>query len=80
MKISDYVSIGENSIVEAASIGNMVQIGKNCVIVSGHTRHGGSLPRLSLGRSFRRGDLQSSKTVRSYLTIRSWRPVRSYLP
>jgi dynactin-5 len=33
MKISDYVSIGENSVIEAASIGNMVQIGKNCVIV-----------------------------------------------
>lgn len=34
MKIGDFVSIGSNSIVEAASIGNGVEIGKNCVIVS----------------------------------------------
>lgn len=33
MKISDYVSIGENCIIEAASIGSMVKIGKNCIIV-----------------------------------------------
>ncbi|ORY73848.1 trimeric LpxA-like protein [Leucosporidium creatinivorum] len=32
MKIGDYVSIGSNSIVEAASIGNGVEIGKNCII------------------------------------------------
>ncbi|KAJ1651756.1 hypothetical protein IWQ61_007757 [Dispira simplex] len=32
MKIGDYVTIGENSIVEAANIGNHVQIGKNCII------------------------------------------------
>ncbi|KAJ1679324.1 hypothetical protein EV182_002282 [Spiromyces aspiralis] len=32
MKIGDYVSIGENSIVEAASIGSYVHIGKNCII------------------------------------------------
>jgi carbonic anhydrase/acetyltransferase-like protein (isoleucine patch superfamily) len=34
MKIGDYVHIGANSVVEAATIGNHVVIGKNCVIVS----------------------------------------------
>jgi len=34
MKIGDYVTIGSSSIVEAASIGNGVEIGKNCIIVS----------------------------------------------
>ncbi|PVU94881.1 hypothetical protein BB559_002893 [Furculomyces boomerangus] len=32
MKISDHVFVGENSIVEAASIGSYVYIGKNCII------------------------------------------------
>lgn len=32
-KIGDFVSIGAGSIVEAASIGNGVEIGKNCIIV-----------------------------------------------
>ncbi|CAI2161483.1 17262_t:CDS:2 [Funneliformis geosporum] len=32
MKIGDHVSIGEGSIVEAATIGSFVHIGKNCVI------------------------------------------------
>ena len=35
MKIGDFVHIGANTIVEAATIGNHVEIGKNCVIVSG---------------------------------------------
>ena len=34
MKIGDFVHIGANTIVEAATIGNHVEIGKNCVIVS----------------------------------------------
>lgn len=33
MKIGDYVHIGANSVVEAATIGNHVEIGKNCIIV-----------------------------------------------
>ncbi|EIW80314.1 dynactin subunit p25 [Coniophora puteana RWD-64-598 SS2] len=32
MKIGDHVHIGQNSVVEAATIGNHVTIGKNCVI------------------------------------------------
>ena len=34
MKIGDHVHIGAGSVVEAATIGNYVEIGKNCVIVS----------------------------------------------
>ena len=34
MKIGDHVHIGAGSVVEAATIGNHVEIGKNCVIVS----------------------------------------------
>lgn len=36
MKIGDHVTIGEGTIVQAASIGSYVHIGKNCVIVSAH--------------------------------------------
>jgi dynactin-5 len=32
VKLGDYVSIGAGSVVEAASIGNMVQIGRDCVV------------------------------------------------
>ncbi|KAJ2757532.1 hypothetical protein IWQ56_006239 [Coemansia nantahalensis] len=32
LKIGDHVDIGENSIVEAASIGSYVRIGRNCII------------------------------------------------
>ncbi|KNE70610.1 hypothetical protein AMAG_15370 [Allomyces macrogynus ATCC 38327] len=32
MKLGDYVYVGEDTIVEAATIGNFVQIGNNCVI------------------------------------------------
>lgn len=34
MKIGDHVHIGAGSVVEAAAIGNDVEIGKNCIIVS----------------------------------------------
>jgi serine acetyltransferase len=33
MKIGDFVHIGANTVVEAATIGNHVEIGTNCVIV-----------------------------------------------
>lgn len=38
MKIGDHVTIGEGSIVQAATIGSYVTIGKNCVIVR-HWKH-----------------------------------------
>jgi dynactin 5 len=38
MKIGDCVHIGNNTIVEAATIGNHVDIGKNCIIVRGFVR------------------------------------------
>ena len=34
MKVGDHVHIGSGTIVEAATIGNHVEIGRNCVIVS----------------------------------------------
>ena len=34
MKIGNFVHIGAGSVVEAATIGDSVQIGKNCIIVS----------------------------------------------
>jgi acetyltransferase-like isoleucine patch superfamily enzyme len=43
MKIGDFVHIGANTIVEAATIGNHVEIGKNCVIVSNFI-HSSALP------------------------------------
>jgi len=43
MKIGDFVHIGANTVVEAATIGNHVEIGKNCVIV-----RTGRLPVLSI--------------------------------
>lgn len=36
MKIGNYVHVGDGSIVEAASVGEGVIIGRNCVIVSFH--------------------------------------------
>lgn len=34
MKIGDHVHVGAGSVVEAATIGNHVEIGRNCLIVS----------------------------------------------
>ena len=39
IKIGDHVTIGEGSIVQAATIGSFVTIGKNCVIVSEKSLH-----------------------------------------
>lgn len=39
MKIGDHVIIGEGTIVQAATIGSFVSIGKNCVIVSRDFHH-----------------------------------------
>lgn len=60
VKIGDHVTIGANTILEAASVGNMVEIGKNCVIVH---------PRVSPPADQRltqrhRASLRSSKTAR----------------
>jgi len=38
MKIGDHVHIGAGTVVEAATIGNNVEIGKNCVIVRSFPR------------------------------------------
>ena len=35
LQVGDSVFIGENTIVNAASIGSYVHIGQNCIIVSG---------------------------------------------
>lgn len=60
MKIGDHVHVGANTIVEAATIGNYVEIGKNCVIVR--------LSALREGRNDARrvcrASLPSSKTAR----------------
>lgn len=40
MKIGDHVTIGEGSIIEAATIGSYVTIGKNCIIVSLYSEQG----------------------------------------
>ncbi len=34
LNIGDYVSIGDNSVIEAVSIGSYVYIGDGCIIVS----------------------------------------------
>ena len=36
MIVSDYVTIGKDTVVKAAKIGSCVEIGSNCVIVSAH--------------------------------------------
>lgn len=68
MKIGDYVHIGANTIVEAATIGNHVEIGKNCVIVNTLASYY-LLLFLCVYFCFRRENLQLSRIVqRSRIT------------
>ena len=77
MKVGDYVHIGANTIVEAATIGNNVEIGKNCVIVNTNAC---LISRLRLSRTmvcFRRGNSQSSRTAPRLLITPLSLPIRS---
>lgn len=58
MKIGDHVHIGGGTVVEAATIGNHVQIGKNCVIVRTRVV---CLIEPSPSDTCNRGNLQSSR-------------------
>ena len=53
MKIGDHVHIGAGTVVEAATIGNNVEIGKNCVVVRAFLSSPLSAPRQRLCRYFR---------------------------
>ena len=70
MKIGDYVHIGANTVVEAATIGNHVEIGKNCVIVCS-----GFSP-LSFILSKLRENSPLSKTAQRLRIILSFRPTQ----
>lgn len=79
MKIGDYVHIGANTIVEAATIGNHVEIGKNCVIVNTFARllHLSLLTfsRICVYFCFRRENSQSSRIVQRLRIIPSSHPI-----
>ena len=78
MKVGDYVHIGANTIVEAATIGNHVEIGKNCVIVNAFSLfHFLRFSRMRLVFCFRRGNLQSSRTVQRLQITQSSPPIPS---
>jgi len=79
MKIGDYVHIGANTIVEAATIGNHVEIGKNCVIVNtlaSYIFHF-SPSRVCVYFYFRRENSQSSRIVQRLRITPSSRPIPS---
>jgi len=75
MKIGDFVHIGANTIVEAATIGNHVEIGRNCVIV----RDSLQLVRFILEStdSLNRENLRSSRIVQRLRITPSSLPTRS---
>ena len=71
MKIGDHVHVGAGSVVEAATIGNHVEIGKNCVIVRLHRTLEVSADRVT------RASSPSSKTAPKLQTTRSYRRILS---
>jgi carbonic anhydrase/acetyltransferase-like protein (isoleucine patch superfamily) len=79
MKIGDYVHIGANTIVEAATIGNHVEIGKNCVIVNtlaSYVFHF-SPSHVCIYICFRRENSQSSRIVQRLRITQSSHPIPS---
>src|ERR1700731_3489139 len=82
MKIGDHVHIGAGTVIEAATVGNHVEIGKNCIIVCV------SFLPLPLHDSLTdfayivwlncRANLPSSRTAPKSLTTPSSRPILLY--
>jgi acetyltransferase-like isoleucine patch superfamily enzyme len=78
MKVGDYVHIGANTIVEAATIGNHVEIGKNCVIVNTVVfLSSSSLLTYVSGFCFRRGNSQLSRIAQRLQITQSSPPIPS---
>jgi NDP-sugar pyrophosphorylase family protein len=79
MKIGDHVTIGEGSIVQAATIGSYVTIGKNCVIVR-HWKHLDliyAVGRVKLiSKLFFRADLLLSRIVVALQTTPLYHPTQ----
>lgn len=76
MKIGDHVTIGEGSIVEAATIGSHVNIGKNCIIVSDKKKE---RRRRLTGFFVCRDDLRLLRIVVVLRIIRSFHQILLYL-
>ena len=77
MKLGDYVHIGANTIVEAATIGNHVEIGKNCVIVNTPPPPCIFRSHLRVYFCFRRENSQSLRTVQRLRITPSSHPIPS---
>lgn len=76
MKVGDYVHIGANTIVEAATIGNHVEIGKNCVIVNTIRLSASSISLLTYCMvSFCRENSPSSRIAQRLLITLSSLPI-----